>query len=302
LPATAIEHVLAMSLVLIAIVSSAVAMAHVSYYGVSLTVEGTAANAYAVQEAIFTHLSGACGLNCIDADRLDELSTTYQLAQPSLFKTYSAFLSELKLEDVEFHLWATSGLNVSATWVNSTVSINVFQPFSQRGISAGLTVYVFDGIRVLETLTGETNVQGTAVIQPTADGAVFIFASRGTSVGFTFLPRIGIVNAAEATGVYVRGGQILPQAHRPSSYFILSKDGYTGPLSSGAVAVSAYGLPVAIVWKESSLVRVLTYPHFPIDYGAPVSSTAFTLTTVATVEGSIVKVKLQVWGSGGEFH
>jgi hypothetical protein len=299
--ATAIEHALAMSLVLIAIVSSAVAIAQVTYFGVSLAVEGTAANAYTVQEALLMYLSGSGGFSRIDIDKLDELSMTYASAEPSLFKPYSSLVSELGLEGVEFHLGVSSGLNVSAGWANSTLSISVTQPFSEQAVSAELTAYIFDGIRVRETITGETNVQGKAVIQPTEDGAVMIFASRGASVGFAFAAG-AIIDAAEATGVYVKESQLLPEAHRPSSYFIFSCEGYTGPISTGLIDVSGYSVPVAIAWKETSVVRVLSYPHFPIDYGAPVSKTVFALTSVATVGGSTVKLKLQTWGSGGEFH
>lgn len=299
--ATAIEHALAMSLVLIAIVSSAVAIAQVSYFGVSLAVEGAAANAYTVQQALLTHLSGSGGFNRIDIDKLDELSMTYALAEPSLFKTYSSLISELGLENVEFHLWVSSGLAVSASWENTSLGVTVSQPFSEQPVSAELAVYIFDGIRVRETITGETNAQGKAAIQPTEDGAVMVFASRGASVGFAFVSG-AIVDATEATGAYVKEGRLLPEAHRPSSYFIFSREGYTGPVSTGLIDISGYSIPVAIAWKETGVVRVLSYPHFPIDYGAPVSEAVFTLTTVATVGGSTVKLKLQTWGSGGEFH
>jgi hypothetical protein len=303
MPAVAIEHALATGLVLIAIVSSAIAMAHVSYYEISLQVEGTAANAYAVEQTIFVTLSCARGLNCLDVDKLDALSSTYQKANPSLFEAYKTFLTEANIKNNEFHLWVSSGLNVSAGWMNSSISVSVLQPFTQQGIAAGIVAYIFNGNHVVETIYGETNTQGAGVVQPTQDGAILIFASNGASVGFAFVSGI-VTPATDSTGVYVKGGQLLPQG--PSSYFIFSRDGYTGPITTGMVDVSGYSLPVAVAWKDDTVnppvICVLSYPHFPIDYGAPVSSTGFTLITSGTVQGSIVKVKLQVWGGAGELH
>lgn len=303
MPAVAIEHALAMGLVLIAIVSSAVAMAHVSYYGVSLQVEGIAANAYAVEQTVFTTLRCTHGLNCLDVDKLDALSSTYQEANSSLFTAYTTFLAEAGIKDNEFHLWVSSGLNVSAVWMNSSISVSVLQPFTQQGVAAGIVAYIFNGNHVVETIYGETNTQGAGLVQPTQDGVILVFASSGASVGFAFVSGI-VTPATDSTGVYVEGGQLLPQGSRPSSYFIFSRDGYTGPITTGMVDVSGYSLPVAVAWKDNAVnpfvIRVLSYPHFPIDYGAPVSSTGFTLITSATVQGSIIKVKLQVWGSAGQ--
>jgi len=300
--ATAIEHALAMSLVLIAIVSSTVAMVQINHFGMSLAVEGDVANAYTVEQALFTHLGGSNNPNRIDIDKLDELSATYELAVPSLFKTYGTLVTELGLEDAEFHLWITGGLDASAIWANATVSIEVLQPFSRDGVAAQLVAYVFDGVKVRETLVGETNAQGRAVLQPTEDGVVIVFASQGASVGFAYVNGT-VMGAADSFGVYVRNGQLLPQERRPQSYFIFSKDGYTGPVSTGAVNVAGYALPAAIAWMDTgNIIHLLAYPHFPVDYGAPTSKTAITLTTIVIVERSIMKVKLQVWGSGGTFH
>ncbi len=290
-----------MSLVLIAVTSSAVAIARIAYYGVNLQIEGTAANAYAVEQTIFTSLRCASGLNCLDIDKLDALSDTYLETDESLFKPYQTFLSESNIRGNEFHIWVSGGLNVSATWMNSSISAEVMQPFTQQGVAAEIVAYVFNGNRVVETIRTEANAQGAGVIQPTQDGAIFVFASSGPSIGFTFVAGI-VTPATEATGIYVKDKQLLPQEHQPAAYFIFSREGYTGQITTGTVDVSGYSLPVAIAWKDGTVIRVLSYPHFPIDYGAPVSSTGFTLLVSATVQGSVVKVKLQVWGSAGELH
>lgn len=292
--ATAIEHILAMSLVLIAIVSSAAAMAQVSYYNVASSLEGSASKAYTVQQALFTAMRPTNGgLNALAIDRLDELSQTYELAAPSLFKPYGTLLTDLKLQDIDFHLSVEGGLSVAASSMGGALNVSVLQPFSRRGVPAEVKAYVLGSSMVLETLAAETNIQGGALLQPTTRGAVVIFAHRGASVGFGFL------NASSAEGSYVRDGRLQPNP--PSPYFILSADGYTGPLTSGVVDVSAYTLPVAVAWSDGVRIRVLAYPHLPIDYGPQPSGRAVSVMTTATVQGSIFQVRLQVWGSGGEY-
>jgi len=275
-----------------------VAIGRVGFYSASSVVEGNMLLADSSSQAVLSPLSIE-QYNTLDPDKIAKLSELYEAKNPNDYLHYKDLRDNLRLKDREFHLQSSPGLQVGYAFVSERLRVMVTKPFSDVGVAASIKVYVFDGAAVLETVVGESNIQGQALFQITQrdNVVILIFAKSGSSVGFNATTAEGWDSALVAVNCFVKDGALV---NPPSPFYIFSYADWKGPLTQPQLDSAGYPLPILIVWKSEGYFCHLVYPHLPTNYGPESSVTGVTLTYLVRMADCTFHLRFKVWGAGGE--
>jgi len=251
-----------------------------------------------VGRSLIFHVSNSS--DAVAADNLISLADNSPLPC-----SFPSLRSQLGLGNLSFRIDLSTPLNVNASVTGSGIAVTVMKSGHTDPVEAFLRLYVLDTeAQSVEQFTGETNVDGSAFFPMTLANSqtAAILAKAGSSVGFATFSAQG--DPLTPGGIYLKDGRM--HGGNQSSAYVFGFEDWAGPVPpGGAVDVTGYSLPVVLLYQDNSgVTHYSTYPWLGGCGPTPVQATGVYVSDqtflVRLQGGSIILLRLRVWGPGGK--